>query len=101
MSIKKQFLKTKPVCKVSFKVSKAEAGGATKVAILGDFNGWNPSVDLMNPLKDGSFSYTIEIETGNSYQFRYLADDKRWFDEAEADSHAANEFGALNNVIIL
>jgi 1,4-alpha-glucan branching enzyme len=81
MSIKKQVLKTKPVAKVSFKLSKAQAEGAAEVAVLGDFNDWNPEADIMKPLKDGSFSHTVELETGASYQFRYLADKQRWFDE--------------------
>jgi methyl coenzyme M reductase subunit C len=40
MSIKKQYLKTKPVCKVTFRLKKAQACGARKVSIAGDFNQW-------------------------------------------------------------
>ena len=38
MAIKKQYLKSKPVCKVTFSVPAKEA---TKVAVVGDFNEWN------------------------------------------------------------
>lgn len=99
MSIKKQVLKSKPVCKVSFKVTKDQAEGASQIAVVGDFNGWNPEAAVMSPLKDGSFSLTIELEAGNTYRFRYLADGERWFDEAEADGQEAGEFGASNNLI--
>ncbi len=99
MSIKKQLLKSKPICKVSFKVGKAEAEGASQLAILGDFNGWDASANVMEKLKDGSFSHTIELETGKSYSFRYLADKQRWFNEADADDKVANEFGGQNSVI--
>jgi len=99
MSIKKQTLKSKPICKVSFKVTKEQAEGASEISIVGDFNGWNPSTDVMNKLKDGSFSHTIELETGASYRFRYLADGSRWFDEAEADGQETGEFGAANNIL--
>ncbi len=99
MSIKKQVLKSKPVCKVTFKVSKAEAGSAAEVAVLGDFNAWNPAADVMSKLKDGSFSHTIEMESGKSYRFRYLADGTTWFDEPEADAQESSEFGSSNNVI--
>lgn len=101
MSIKKQFLKSKPVCKVSFKVSKEEAAGAAQVAVLGDFNNWNPEEGTMNALKDGSFSLTLELKAGKTYRFRYLADGSRWFDEAEADGTEAGEFGAANNLLNL
>ena len=39
MAIKKQYLKTKQTCKVTFTVSAKEAN---KVSVLGDFNQWNP-----------------------------------------------------------
>ncbi|MDP3445945.1 MAG: isoamylase early set domain-containing protein [Ignavibacteria bacterium] len=100
MSIKKQILKSKPVCKVSFKVSKEEAENAKEIAVVGDFNDWNKTADVMNKLKDGSFSHTIELASGASYKFRYLADGLKWFDEAEADKHTPSEFGdSVNNVI--
>ncbi len=101
MSIKKQFLKSKPVCKVSFKVSKAEAASASEIAIVGDFNAWDPKANTMNQLKDGSFSLTIELATPGNYRFRYLADNNRWFDETEADGQETNEFGTINNLLNL
>ena len=39
MSISKQYLKSRPVCKVTFVVSAAEAN---EVVVVGDFNEWNP-----------------------------------------------------------
>ena len=38
MAIKKQFIKTKPVCKVTFSVVAKEASQAS---VVGDFNNWN------------------------------------------------------------
>lgn len=43
MAIKKQFVKTKPVCKVTFSVAAKEAD---EVAVIGDFNNWNRRRDL-------------------------------------------------------
>lgn len=100
MSIKKQSLKSKPLCKVSFKLSKEQALNADVVAICGDFNNWNTEVNTMNRLKDGSFSQTIELPAGAEYQFRYLADGCIWFDEPEAERMQLNAFNsAMNNVI--
>jgi len=100
MSIKKQILKTKPVAKISFKVSKEEAQDASQVAIVGDFNDWNPEADVMKALKDGSFSHTVELSVGATYQFRYLADNSRWFNEVEADAQAGTAFGDAENSVI-
>ena len=38
MAIKKQFLKSKPICKVTFSVPAEEANN---VVVVGDFNEWN------------------------------------------------------------
>ena len=100
MSIKKQVLKTKPAAKVSFKVSKEEANGASVVAILGDFNNWNPEADVMKALKDGSFSHTMELPTGATYQFRYLADGQNWFDEQEADGFTETGLASTRNALV-
>ncbi|MBL7906276.1 MAG: isoamylase early set domain-containing protein [Bacteroidales bacterium] len=100
MSIKKQFLKSKPVCKVTFKLSKEEANGAGKVNLVGDFNGWNESADELKPLKDGSFSASVELETGRDYQFRYLANGTSWINDPEADGFTGSGMGDSENAVI-
>ncbi len=99
MSIKKQFLKSKPVCKVTFKVSADDAKGASQVQILGDFNGWDKSAAPMKVLKTGGFSQMIELESGKEYQCRYLFDGTIWANEADADAKVSNEFDEMNDVI--
>jgi hypothetical protein len=101
MSIKKQFLKSKPVCKVSFKVSKELANGASKVNIAGEFNNWNETSDELNTLKDGSFSLSLDLETSREYQFRYLLDGNIWINDDAADKYLSNGFGAQNSVVVL
>ena len=51
MAISKQYLKTKPVCKVTFTVPAKEA---KKVAVVGDFNNWNPKGSMLKKLKNGN-----------------------------------------------
>ena len=46
MSIKKQFLKSRPVCKVTFRVDKEAANTAEKLYIVGDFNQWDKQVPI-------------------------------------------------------
>lgn len=102
MSIKKQFLKSKPVCKVGFKLSKEQVADAGKVNLVGDFNNWNEASDVMNILKDGSFSLNLDLETGRNYQFRYLIDGGTWINDESADGYESSGFGdAQNSVIVL
>ena len=100
MSIKKQVLKSKPICKVSFKVEKSEAQGASNVSVVGDFNNWDEAAGEMKALKDGSFSITLEMETGRDYRFRYVADGQTWFNDPESDNFEVSEFGDSENSVI-
>lgn len=98
MAIKKQFIKSKPVCKVTFSV---EAKEAKTVVVLGDFNNWNPEEGALGKLKNGTFKGTFELDINKSYEFKYLVDGV-YKNEAEADAQKWNDFaGAENSVITL
>jgi 1,4-alpha-glucan branching enzyme len=100
MSIKKQFLKSKPICKVTFVVDPELVNGGKEVAVLGEFNNWDPSEDTMRKLKDGSFTKTIELEVGHDYQFRYLVDGERWINDTAADKYLHSGVAAEQNGVI-
>lgn len=103
MSIKKQYLKTRPVCKVTFRIPKSVADEAATAKVVGDFNNWNQGNGFpMKSLKNGAFSVTVELEKGKEYQFRYLLDGKRWENDEEADREVPTPFpGESNSVIVL
>lgn len=100
MSIKKQFLKSKPVCKVTFKLTKNQVNMAETVSVVGDFNNWNVPAGELNKLKDGSFSQTFELESGKTYQFRYVANGKIWFNDEDADSYQDSGHGDAQNGVL-
>ena len=58
MAVTKQYLKTKPVCKVTFTVPVNEA---KKVAVVGDFNNWKEKEGTLKKLKNGVFKGTFDI----------------------------------------
>lgn len=95
MALTKKFLKTKPVCKVTFAVPAAEANS---VAVAGDFNNWNTSAELKK-LKNGTFKGTFDIPTEQSYEFRYVVDGQ-WTNETEADGFQWNEFAGTENSVL-
>ena len=97
MAIKKQYLKSKPVCKVTFSVPAEEA---KKVAVVGDFNEWNTKATVLKKLKNGTFKGTVDLESENSYEFRYLVDGKSYINDEQADSYAWNDFAAAENGVI-
>ncbi|MDH3322029.1 MAG: isoamylase early set domain-containing protein [Flavobacteriaceae bacterium] len=99
MSLKKQFLKSKPLCKVSFKVNQKDAKGAKSIQLLGDFNNWDADTAPMKSLKNGSFSQTVNLTSGKDYQFRYLLDGNIWSNEKEADASISNSFNSVNDIV--
>lgn len=100
MSFKKQYLKSKPVCKVTFKLSKEEAKNAEKVCIVGDFNDWDLSASPMKKLKNGSFSSTIDLSKDTEYQFRYLLDDEKWENDWNADAYITSPVSFDDNSVL-
>lgn len=97
MIVKRQFLKTKPVCKVTFQ----HTAGAQHIALVGEFNGWNEASTPMKKTKEGVFSTTLELETGREYQYRFLLDGVKWENDEGADKHVATPLGNDNSVIVL
>ncbi|MDN5216457.1 isoamylase early set domain-containing protein [Fulvivirgaceae bacterium BMA12] len=101
MSLKKQYLKSKPLCKVTFSLPKEAASSAKKVAVVGEFNDWNSKALPMKKLKDGSFKITQDLSVGQEYQFKYLIDGKTWENDWSADKYVSNEFTTENSVVVL
>ncbi|WP_242202804.1 isoamylase early set domain-containing protein [Aestuariivivens insulae] len=96
MAIKKQYLKSKPVCKVTFSI---EAEEAKKVSVVGSFNDWNDKKAPLKKLKSGVFKGTIDLEKDNAYEFRYLVDGNFVNDDA-ADAYAWNDYAGAENSVV-
>lgn len=97
--LKKQYLKTKEVCKVTFYTPAAIE--AETVYLVGDFNDWNEQTTPMEALKDGRFKVTLDLIQGQEYQFRYLVNGTEWHNDWEADRYVPNPFSGDNSVVII
>lgn len=100
MITRKQYLKSKPICKVTFKLSKEEAKEANLVRLIGDFNNWDHQASPMKKLKNGTFSATIELAKDNEYQFRYLLDDQTWENDWQADAYVPSPVSFDENSVV-
>ena len=100
MSIKKQVLKSKPVCKVTFGLNKKEAANAETVNLVGNFNDWNPAGTELTKLKAGGFKAVVELPVGQEYQFRYLVNGTEWINDSAADSYVSNGVSDEQNSVI-
>ncbi len=100
MSLKKRYLKTKPVCKVTFRVTKAAANSAKRINLVGDFNNWGITETPMKPLKSGEFTVTVDLDTSRAYEFRYILDGIRWENDVEADRYVRSNFADCENSVV-
>ncbi|WP_027137712.1 isoamylase early set domain-containing protein [Gaetbulibacter saemankumensis] len=96
MAIAKQYLKTKPVCKVTFSIL---AEDAKKVSLVGSFNEWNEKATPLKKLKSGLFKGTVDLDKDSAYEFKYLVDGTYVNDDA-ADSYQWNDFAGADNSVV-
>lgn len=101
VGIKKQYIKSRKTCKVTFRLPRIAARDAKAVCIVGDFNGWSIYANPMKKLKSGDFTITLEVEPGREYQFRYLIDEYSWENDWYADKYVKSPYGSDNSVIIV
>lgn len=99
--LKKQYLKNKPVCKVTFSLPKEAANGAKEVKVLGDFNNWNWNEGLPMKASKSEFKATLELTAGRHYEFRYLLDNGTWINDWDADAYNPTPYGVENSVVFV
>lgn len=99
--LKKQYLKKKPTCKVTFSLPIEAAPDAKEIRLLGDFNGW--SWQEGTPMKRGKEEYTavLELPTGRRYEYRYLIDNEKWENDWKADDYTPTHLGVYNSIVMV
>ncbi len=101
MAIAKQFLKSKPVAKVTFELPAQAAPNAKMVALVGEFNDWDVSAQPLKKQKDGSFKATLELPVGTEYQYRFVIDGQTWENDWAADKYVASPVSADENSVVV
>jgi 1,4-alpha-glucan branching enzyme len=98
--IKKEYLKSEGVCKVSFRLPYSAAPDAKSVHIVGEFNNWAIHTNPMKRLKKGDYTITLELSPGREYQFRYLIDESKWENDHYADRYIRSPYGDCDNSVV-
>jgi 1,4-alpha-glucan branching enzyme len=100
MSLEIRYLKSRPVCKVTFRLPAEAAPDAKTVHLVGEFNGWSTKKCPMTRLKDGAFKIALDLETGRAYRFRYLIDGKNWENDWEAHRYEPDPVVGVDNSVV-
>lgn len=101
MSIRKQYYKDKPLCRVTFSLPKEAAYSAMHAHLVGEFNNWNIYATPMKKLEDGSFTVNLDLLCGRDYQFRYLINESTWENDWKADKYVPSPLGACDNSVVV
>lgn len=83
--------------KITFSLPTDQLNGP--VAVVGDFNNWDPYANPLKKRSNGTHSVSVTVGAGTKYAFRYLADGGQWLDEASADGHTTDEYGNINCIV--
>lgn len=73
---------------------------ARSIALVGDFNGWDPSAHPMKQRKDGGWFITLRLPKKRDWQYRFVVDGSDWVTDHENEATAPNPFGGVNAVVL-
>jgi len=87
--------------KVRVTFSMPQIDNIQQLNLVGDFNNWSIAETPMQQIPDGVWSVSLSLESGQDYQFRYLANGLEWHNDWAADAYLPNEYGTDNSVVSL
>jgi len=102
--LKKQYVKSRKIWKVTFELPKDELPeglSVERVYLAGEFNDWDPVATPMRRGKGGAFRVMVELEPGRAYEFRYLVNGEHWCNDWHADAYAPSGLGEDNCVVVV
>lgn len=101
VGIKKEYFKSRNICRVTFKLPRIAAQDAKSVCIVGDFNNWNIHADPMKKLKNRDYTIKLDLEPGKEYQYRYFIDESKWENDWNADKYVRSIYGDSDNSVVM
>ena len=90
--LKKKFFKTKDEVEVTFQYTV----DAQKVALVSEFNGWEP---IPMTKRNGTFSTKVRLPKDSEFHFRYLVDGDAWHNDEAADAYVPNNISGDNSIV--
>ena len=77
------------------------APAASRVALAGDFNGWDPrAIQLERDRRDGRWAVTLALAPGR-HSYAYVVDDTQWVRDPAAAAAEPNDLTPPRSVVIV
>jgi hypothetical protein len=78
---------------------RLEAPASSRVAVVGDFNDWDPAATPLRPAgDDGTWVVELRLKPGR-YRYTFLIDGRRWERDPSESPAAESDFGAPVSVL--
>jgi serine protease AprX len=72
---------------------------ARRVALAGDFNGWDPAETVLVRLANGFWRAEIEAPAAGSYAYKFVVNDEQWLDDPGNGLKTPDDHGGFNSVV--
>jgi len=97
--ISKTYIRTDKgqIARVTF--SLPESLWADTICLVGDFDGWNPSSHPLELQRNGSWTLTLDLPVGRTYEFYYLRDGQ-WMSDSQADGYVHAPDGITSFLVV-
>lgn len=95
--IRKQTIKKNGKVKVTFVLPGDHTYG--DIAVVGDFNGWEPKANPFVRRSNNTYSTSVTVPAGKRYVFRYYCEDGTWVNDPDADAFEPSGFGSDNCIL--
>jgi len=76
-----------------------QAPGARRVALVGDFNGWDPQASPMRRV-GGTWLLSLPV-SGGRHVYAFVVDGERWLSDPAAPLAPEDEFGFRKSVLVV
>jgi len=71
---------------------------ATTVALVGDFNDWDPSATPLQSVGDSAWFVVVSLKPGR-YRYSFVVDGQRWMADPTAARAVDHDFGPESSVV--
>jgi 1,4-alpha-glucan branching enzyme len=77
-----------------------QAPGARRVAVVGDFNRWDPAATPLAPAGAGAWAVEVSLAPGR-HAYAFVVDGERWVLDPAAPSERDPDFGRARSVTVV
>ncbi len=100
MALTKTYIKSKKKFKVAFELPVEANPENKEIRLVGQFNNWNWEKAPVLKRNKKCFKTTLELSPGNTYEFRYLADQSFWINDWSADGYVRSPLSVEDNCVV-